>query len=159
MKSTGHGFFSIFLIVVAGFAIHSAHGWPFKAAFFPLAIAIPLLVLALLQLSLELFGPPEAADNRAVETEFSNEVPPDVARRRVIAIFCWIAAFILFVYLVGFPLAVPLFVFLFLKMQSDVSWQGSFALTAITWGFFYALFERLINLHFEHGWIQSALGL
>jgi hypothetical protein len=159
MKSTGHGFFSIFLIAVAGFAIYSAHGWPFKAGFFPLAIAIPLLALALLQLSLELFGPPEAADNRAAETEFSNEVPPEVARRRAIAIFTWITAFILFVYFVGFPLAVPLFVFLFLKMQSNVSWRGSCALTAITWGFFYALFERLINLRFEPGWIQIALGL
>jgi hypothetical protein len=33
------------------------------------------------------------------------------------------------------------------------------ALTAITWSFFYVIFERLINLRFEAGWVQIALGL
>jgi hypothetical protein len=159
MKLTGHSYFSLFLIAVAGYVILSASGWSFKTGFFPLATAIPLLILALVQLILELFGGPERAADRAAETEFANDVAPEVVRRRVIAIFSWIAAFILFVYVLGFPMAVPLFVFLFLTIQSHVSWPRSFFLSAITWACFYAVFERLINLRFESGWIQSALGL
>jgi hypothetical protein len=54
---------------------------------------------------------------------------------------------------------VPLFIFLYLKLQSDVNWLRSVALTAITWIFYHALFERLINLRFEPGWVQTTLGL
>ena len=159
MKNSGHVVFTLFLIAVAGYAIYAASGWSFKTGFFPLAIAIPLLVMALLHLALELFGAPETAENPAVDAEFSNDVLPAVAWRRVIAIFSWIAVFIVFVYLLSFPVAVPLFIFLFLKMQSNVSWPGSIAMTAVTWGFFYAVFERLVNLRFEPGWVQTALGL
>jgi hypothetical protein len=94
-----------------------------------------------------------------VETEFSNEVPPEVARRRVVATFCWIAGFIVTVYLVGFPAAIPPFIFLYLKIQSQVNWLTSIALTATTWGFFYVVFQRIVQLQFESGVIQTWIGL
>lgn len=159
MKSKGHIYFSAFLLLVAGYVIFTASRWSFKTGFFPLAVAIPLLTLALVQLSLELFGAPEVSKGPAVEAEFSREVAPEVARRRVMIIFSWIAAFILFVYLIGFPFTVPLFIFLFLRFQSDVSWLHSITLTAITWGGFYTLFQRLIHIQFETGAIQTWLGL
>jgi hypothetical protein len=159
MKNSGHVVFSLFLIAVAGYAIYSAAGWSFKTGFFPLAIAIPLMVMALLHLALELFSSPETAGSAAVDTEFARDIAPAVAWRRVIAIFAWIAAFIVFVYLFSFPVAVPLFIFLFLKVQSNVSWSRSIAMTVVTWGCFYAVFERLIHLRFEPGWVQTMLGL
>ena len=159
MKLSGHIGFSVFLILIAGYVIYSASLWSFKTGFFPIAIAIPLLILSVAHLCLELFGPAEKASGPAVEAEFSQEVPPEVAQRRVIAIFPWIAAFIVSVFLVGFPLAVPLFIFLYLKLQSQVSWVRSIVLTAATWGFFYAVFQRLVQLQFEEGMIHTWLGL
>jgi hypothetical protein len=159
MKSKGHLFLGTFLILVSGYAIFAASQWSFKTGFFPLAVAIPLLGLTLLHFYLELFGAPERNKGPAVEAEFSNEVPPEVARRRVITMFSWMAAFILAVYLVGFPLTVPLFVFLFLKFQSEVSWTKSIALTGITWMLFYGLFQWLVRIQFEAGAIQSWVGM
>lgn len=159
MKSKGHIVFSVFLILVGGYVVYSASQWSFKTGFFPLAVAIPLVILALLHLVLQLFGAPETAGGPAVEAEFSNEVAPEVARRRVVAIFSWIAGFILLVYLVGFPVAVPLFIFLYLKLQSQESWFFSVALTGIAWGCFYVLFQRVVQLQFEDGLIQTWLGL
>lgn len=159
MKSKGHLYFSAFLILVAGYVIFTASHWSFKTGFFPLAIAIPLLMLALLQFGLAAFGAPETSKGPAVEAEFSAEVAPEVARRRAVTVFCWIAAFILFVYLIGFPLTVPLFVFFYLKFQSDAAWTHSVALTVVTWGCFYALFQRLVHIQFEAGAIQTWLGM
>ena len=159
MKSKANLFFSLFLILIASFVIYSAWHWTFKARFFPLVLAIPLIILALTHLFLEFFGAPEKAGGPAVEAEFSNDVPPDVARRRVIAVFSWIAGFIVAVYLFGFPVAVPLFVFSYLKVQSDVGWAQSVTLTALTWGFFYGLFQRLLSLQFEDGVIQTWMGM
>ena len=159
MKSKGHLYFSAFLIVISGYAILAASRWSFKTGFFPLAVAIPLLILVLIHLYLELFMPAEASKGPAIDAEFSDDVAPEIARRRVITIFSWIAAFILFVYLIGFPLTVPLFIFCYLKFQSDVTWLSTIALTVIAWGFFYTLFQRLVHIQFEAGLIQSWLGL
>jgi hypothetical protein len=159
MKSKGHLYFGTFLILISGYAIFAASQWSFKTGFFPLAVAIPLLGLTLLHFYLELFGAPERNKGPAVEAEFSNEVPPEVARKRVVTMFSWMAAFILAVYLVGFPLTVPLFVFLFLRFQSEVSWTKSIALTGITWVLFYGLFQWLVRIQFEAGAIQSWLGM
>jgi Tripartite tricarboxylate transporter TctB family len=158
MKSRRHIVFSVCIILIGAYVIYSASHWSFKTGFFPLAVAIPLVILALLHLFLQLFGAPETAGGPAVETEFSNEVAPEVARRRVTAIFSWIAGFILLVYLVGFPLAVPLFIFLYLKFYSQESWLSSLALTAAAWGFFYVVFQRVVRLQFEDGVVQTWLG-
>jgi hypothetical protein len=159
MKFKGSIAFSIFLILIAGYVVYSASHWSFKTGFFPMAVAIPLIVLAAANLVFEFFGPPEKASGPTMETEFSQEVPPEVARRRVIAIFSWIGGFILCVFLFGFPLSVPFFIFLYLKIQSQVSWLRSIALTAGAWGFFYFVFQRVVQLQFEDGLIQTWLGL
>lgn len=159
MKARGHLYFGTFLVLIAGYAIWTASGWSFKAGFFPLAVAIPLLALTLLHLYLERFGAADTARGPAVETEFADEVPPEVARRRALVIFSWIALFILLVYLLGFPLAVPIFVFAYLKMQSAVSWLNATLLTSLTWGLFHGLFQRVVRLQFDTGVIQLWLGL
>jgi hypothetical protein len=156
---TGNIFFSLFLLALAGYVIYTASHWSFKTGFFPLAAAIPLMILALLHLLLDLFAAPEASAERAAEAEFSRAASPRESRRRAIATFIWIAGFIALVFFVSFPVAVPLFMFLYLKLQSQVNWLRSAVLTALTWIFYHALFERLIHLRFESGWVQTTLGL
>ena len=159
MEKKGDLLFSIFLILVAGYAALSASQWSFKTGFFPLVIAIPLIVLTILHLVLEFFGGAEKANGPAVEAEFTMDVEPAVARRRAIETFSWIAGFILLVFLVGFPFAVPLFMMSYLTIKSRTGWLQSTVLTAGAWGFFYFLFQRLLNLQFETGIIQSWMGL
>ena len=158
MNKKGDLLFSIFLILVAGYAALSASQWSFKTGFFPLVLAIPLIVLTVVHLVLEFFGAPEKAGGPAVEAEFTTEVAPEVARRRAIETFAWIGGFILLVFLLGFPIAVPLFMISYLTMQSRIGWLQSMALTAGAWGFFYFLFQRLLKLQFEDGLIQTWMG-
>lgn len=155
----GRVLFGLFIIAVATYAIYSALRWPFKAALFPLTVSIPLVVLAAAQLLLDLFGKTEKAGGRSADLEFAADVTPDVALRRVITIFFWIAGFILLVFLLGFPIAVPVFILSYLILQSRVSWWQSIGLTAAAWGFFYGIFQRLIHLQFEDGLLQSWFGL
>src|SRR5688572_32440496 len=117
MKSKGHLYFRGFLILVSGYAILTASRWSFKTGFFPLAIAIPLLLLVFMHLYLEFFRAPEIGKGPAVDADFSGDVDENVARRRIIITFSWIAGFILAVYLIGFPSTVPLFMFFYLKLD------------------------------------------
>jgi fucose permease len=151
--------FSLLLMAVAAYAVFSARRWNFKASLFPLATGMPLFVLAGAQLLLELFGRGETSGGPAVELDFSTDVDPVVARKRVIGMLAWIAGFILLVFLVGFPVAVPLFMFSYLSLQDEVRWWQTIGLTAVAWGFFYGIFQRLIHLQFEDGLLQSWLGM
>ena len=44
-------------------------------------------------------------------------------------------------------------------MQSRIGWLQSLALTAAAWGFFYFLFQWLLNLQFEAGADSNLDGL
>ena len=151
--------FCVFLMVVTASAIYLALDWPFKAALFPLSVSIPLLILAGIQLLQLLVGKEEIIESAAVDLEFSSDVPPEIERRRVITAFSWIAGFIFAVYLIGFPLTVPLFICFYLRFESGVGALPTIAATAITWAMFYGLFQKLVHLQFEQGAIQTWLGL
>lgn len=159
MRISGGALFSFFLAAAAAYAVVAAWAWPLKAKLFPIVMGIPLLVLALAQLFLELRGKVEARKEPAMDLAHSDEVPPDVAFRRTAAIFGWMAAFVLLVLLLGFSLAVPVFVFSYLITQSSAGWALAIALTAAAWGFFHGLFERLLRFPFETGLVQTWLGL
>jgi hypothetical protein len=156
---TGRVLFCIFLVCVAAAAILMARQWPFQTALFPLAVSIPLLILATIQLLQLISGRADADEGDTVDLEFASDVPPEIASRRALAGFSWIIGFILGVYLVGFPLTVPLFIFAYLKFQSSVGWLYSVLSTALTWAIFYGLFQRLVHLQFEQGALQAWLGL
>ena len=155
----GRVLFCVFLMSIAAYAIRSALHWPFKAALFPLVVSIPLLILSGVQLFQAIYGKEETIAGAAVDLEFSSDVPPDIERRRVMNTFAWIIAFIVCVYLIGFPLTVPLFTFSYLKFQSEVGWLYTIAATAITWIIFYGLFQWLVHIQFEPGMVQTWLGL
>ena len=155
----GGFFFCAFLIAVASYAIFAATGWSFKTKLFPLSVSIPLLILATVQLLLMILGKEETGESAAMDVDFSTDVPAELARQRVFGIFGWIIAFIALVYLLGFPLTVPLFIFVYLKFQSKVGWLATIVITAVTWGCFYLLFQSLVHIQFEAGTIQTWLGL
>jgi hypothetical protein len=155
----GRVLFSFFLALVGAAAVAYAHAWPFKAALFPVMTGMLLFLLALAQLLLDLRGRAEAREGPVMDLQQASDVPAAVARRRTVAIFVWMGAFILFVLMIGFSLAVPLFAFSFLLFQSAVGLRMSLIVAASAWGFFHVLFERLLHLQFDGGLVQTWLGL
>ncbi len=155
----GNLIFCIFLIAISAYAVLTATGWSFKTKLFPMAVGIPLLTLLVIQLLLMVGGKEQTDESGAMDIDFTIEVPPDVARQRVFGMFGWIVGFIASVYLLGFPLTVPLFIFLYLKLQSKIGWLTTIAMTIITWGCFYLLFQSLVHIQFESGAIQTWLGM
>jgi Tripartite tricarboxylate transporter TctB family len=142
VRPSGAVLFSVGLAVVAAYAVFAALRWPPKAALFPLVMGIPLLLLTVAQVFLELRAAPGATE-------------PAGTGRRVLAVFAWMAAFVALVLLGGFAAAVPIFVFLYLRLDSRESWLLSGALAAAAWGFFHLVFQRLLHFPFEAGLIAD----
>jgi hypothetical protein len=141
VRLSGAAIFSLCLAAAAAYAVHAALRWPPKAALFPLTMGIPLLVLALAQTLVELRAPsPSSAAGGS---------------RRALVVFAWMGTFIVLVALAGFPLAVPLFVFSYLVVESRERWSLALTLAAAAWGAFHLLFERLLHFPFEAGLIRD----
>jgi Tripartite tricarboxylate transporter TctB family len=158
VRCSGRALFSLVLVGVGLFAVLSAWRWPFKAALFPIIVGIPLAVLAGVQLVLELRGRGAQMDEPALDLQLGGAVPEKVARRRTLTLFAWIAGFVVLVALVGFPVAVPIFMVSYLGFQTATGWRTALGLAGAAWAFFYGVFQWLLRLPFEPGWIQTWLG-
>jgi hypothetical protein len=143
---------SVLVMLVAGYAVFAATGWPWKAALFPLAIGVPLFCLATTELLWALFG--------NVESEVVEGDPQlEGATRRMLVAAGWMLGFLAAIVLLGFPVAVPLFLLLYLKLQGGEGWVLSVVITAAVWGVFYGLFDALLHLPFPSGLLLDWLGL
>ncbi len=145
---------SALIMLVSGYGIIAATAWPWKAALFPLVIGIPLFALAAAEALWTLFGTDPASD---AARDFQLSTGQDT-QRRTLAASGWILAFFAAIVLLGFPIAVPLFVFLYLKLQGREGWGISIAITLGTWAVFYGLFDLLLHLPFPAGWLFEWFG-
>jgi len=145
-------------LLVAAYALYSSLYWPLRTALFPRAIAIPLFLLALIETVLCLIGSEKVREGHAVDFELTTDVDPLTAQRRTLAIGTWIVGFFGMILLAGFPLAVPIFVFAYLKLAGREGWLLTTVLTATSWLFMEGLFNRLLHIPFAEGWIFSLFG-
>jgi len=149
--------FLIFFIVF----VYQAQDWRLQARLYPLAIGIPMLILAIIQVILDLRGvkAKETSDGAPVDFQLSQNIDPVLARNRAINIFSWIFGFFLLIWLLGFPIAIAAMMFGYLKIQSKEPWVLSIVLTAFGWICFWVLFVWLLNLPFPQGLILEWLGI
>jgi hypothetical protein len=146
---------SVLIMLISAYGVVAATAWPWKAALFPIVIGVPLFCLAATEALWTLFGSasPEAVEAR----DFQLSIGKDTVRRTLTAVG-WIFAFFAAIVLLGFPIAVPLFVFVYLKLQGREGWVVSIAMTAAVSGVFYGLFDLMLHLPFAAGWLFSWFG-
>ena len=145
------------IMVLSGWAVFAAWGWSWKAALFPLVIGIPVFCMAAAEVLWVLFGSTARGD--VMDFQLSSHLPAKVTLSRTLQAVGWTLGFFGAIVLVGFPIAVPLLVFLYLKLEGREGWAFSLVFTFAIWGFFYGLFDRLLHLPFPAGWIQTWIGL
>ena len=85
----------------------------------------------------------------------SSDQPREVVIRRTAIAVGWILGFFALIALLGFPIAVAVLVFAYLKVQGREGWLFSIVFTAVVWACFYGLFDLLLHLHFPEGWLVS----
>jgi putative tricarboxylic transport membrane protein len=143
--------FTLVIVTVIAVALFQSRNFGFRAGLFPWVIGIPTLLLVLVQLTKDLTVEKEqsAGDHEAI--------PPAVVKRRTLSIIGWTLGCFLAIWLLGFSYAVPLFIFLYLKLEGREGWLISVAVTFFSWLFFYALFERMLNVPFPDPLLFSLL--
>jgi hypothetical protein len=147
------------LVLLVGWMIFTAWGWPFRAALFPLAVGLPLLALVVVELFLTVTGRSRGVEEESLGADFRLSETSDhaLAERRTLIIALWILFFLLMILLVGFTIAVPVFFFLYLRLGAKESWGATIGTTAVASASFYALFVWLLRTPLHEGWIQRLL--
>ena len=154
LKLRGKSLMSFGLMVIAAWITITALKWPLKTALFPVVVGISTFFIAMFDSYLCLSGKEE---NRHRITGPNLEFAEDIIRKRTLSIWLWILGFFLLIVLVGFPLAIPIFFILNLKLSGKEGWGICLLLTAAVWGAFYVIFIRLFHFPFPQGWIHKLL--
>lgn len=142
--------FTIVLIVLLASALWTSRNFGYRAGLFPWVIGIPTFVLAFFQLARDIGGKQKKAVTVAGE-ETEVKIAPQLVSQRTIAVIGWTVGFFLAIWLLGFPIAVPLMILLYLKIAGKESWLMTAAVTFFSWLFYWGLFEKLLNVPFTEG--------
>jgi hypothetical protein len=147
------------LVIIAVGVIITALRWPFKTALFPILVSLFLLMGTIADLLLNLFeregdGPKETA---AADFKLSEDIDPAIVTRKTLLAFSWIIGFFFLILLLGFPVAIPVMFFFFLKVQAQERWGTSLLLTGSALVFFLGLFVWLLDTPFQTGWVFDGL--
>jgi len=162
MKLRPQLLFDLLIIIFFVVFVYEAIDWRLQARLYPWAVGIPMLVLSVVHMIWELKGknkPSSQPSAAPVDFQFTRGTDPALARRRAINIFSWIFGFFAGIWLFGFKITIPAFVFLYLKVQSGERWGLSLLLTGAAWFMFWGLFDWLLHLPFPEGQLFVWLGL
>ena len=152
--------FSLLVLVFFGYLVWEAQEWRLQARLYPLAIGIPMIALAVINIVEELRGPKkEAASNTPVDFQLTQTVELAVAVRRTLNMLSWIVGFLAGIWVLGFSITIAGMTFGFLKIQNKEGWRMSLVLTASAWLVYYVVFERTLLLPFPEGQIFRWLGM
>lgn len=157
MHSKASLILGILVAVCAGAAVILALDWPWKARLFPMAIGIPVFVMAAVEVVWGLVDP--TARSEAMDFRLSGQPSDRTTVRRSLMAVAWMAGFFAAIILLGFPIAVPLLVVLYVRFLGRESWLLSGAFALAVWGCFYAVFDFFLHLPFPAGLLQEWLGL
>jgi len=153
--------FSFCALVFFCVFVYQAQDWRLQARLYPYAIGIPMIILAIIQVILDLKGyvAKQADDATPVDIQRTTTVAPEIALKRTLITFGWFVGFFLGCWLVGFTIAIPIIVFSYMFFQGKEKFVLSAVLTLIAFIFYWSLFVKLLNLPFPEGALQTWLGL
>lgn len=154
---------TLFLMAVWAMAIAESDSFSAQARLFPVVIGSSALALCAIQLFLDLFAPKKEGPVDPVELmdlPVDRDVPPREVAIRASKIFAWILGLFVGSYVIGFLIAVPMFVFLYIAVRSRPSWWITMAITVLIIGVVVGIFHYVIHVPWPRPlieWPQRAL--
>ena len=150
--------FALLLVAVFAYATVTALSFPEGARLFPLAIAVPSLVLAVL-LAVISVRSRWTAVTAAADADAEVALAPEERTRRTAEIGAWFLGIFAAVYLLGFLVAIPLAAMAYLRFAARERWSTSVAVAALCWALVFGVFDRLLHVPLPAGELLRLFGL
>jgi hypothetical protein len=152
-------FFTLFILSLFVIGVYTAADWQIQARLFPWAIGIPGLVMCVMQLFGDFFrrGDADGQDlHGAMDLPVDRSVPVAVVVKRAVNSFGWVLGLFAAIWIVGFVVAVPLFVFVYLNWQAREKLWISTAYAIGLLGLILGVFHLILSVPWPEGLFPHA---
>ncbi len=140
---------AILLLVLSGAV--TARDWPDQARLFPLVVGFAATGMCAAQLFLDLFRVSEGGAARVMDLEAERGVPGQVIARRAADVFGWILGLLASIWIIGFLLSVPLFMWLYLALRGRAGWRLCLGYTALALAVLLGVFHYTLSIPWPQG--------
>ncbi len=154
MKTVAQFIFNLLIIVILSIALYTTRDWPSETALFPRTIGFPILALSVVSLILGLVK--ARREWTSVERGIASFDRSFVVNAA--GIFGWLAGFAVAIWAFGFQIAVPLFVFLYMKLQGKQSWLSCVLFTVAAAAFVVIFFGWVFHVSWPRGAVWEMFG-
>ncbi len=143
---------AIFVAMVA-----MAATYPPDARFLPFIIGIPGTLLCLLQVGADIAAARRARPEAAAAAATAEFAGPGPEVRREITLLACLVGLAAAILLIGFWLAIPVFMVLFLRFHERETWRLTLSLTIGGWATLYMVFDRVLGIIVHNGFLIDFL--
>jgi hypothetical protein len=154
--------YTMLLLVVPLVIIFARHGFPEKARAIPILAGTVTLILGIIVLIGEVFpriGKKFESELFSLDTgEAKKEPDPEVEEvksshptKQILGYLALMVGFFIMIWLVGFFLSVPVFVFLSLMIYAHSRWVNAILITLVTEAFVFVVFRHLMGFELFQG--------
>ena len=159
----------VFIIIFGGMIVLS-QGYPEKARLVPLVVAVPGLLMSLVQLIIELFfkdkiqskeedskthGYEAAAQE---EVAYEEELTVEEIKKREAVMVGWILAILVLILAFGFWITIAAFLLIFLRIHGQETWKTTIAVTVGGWMTIYLIFQVILRIPLFEGFLFKLIG-
>lgn len=168
MLVNGRVLMSLVMFAIFAGMVGMAMTYPYDARLLPFVIGIPGCLLTLIQVGLEVAdarrqprSPLKKADygKPGPEAPGAKEESPDPSStiKLELVLLAYMAGLGITILLLGFWLAIPVFVIVFLRFHERESWRLTLTLAAGAWAVLYVLFEYVLSIFVHKGFLVEYL--
>jgi hypothetical protein len=156
VRSKEQVFFTAFIGLTLLGALWVAKDWPIRASIIILLLGGVGVILVMMQLAWDIKA--TRAENAGItRPTFEVQAIEHSGRWGSLEIWAWLWGLFFAIHLIGFPIALPLFVFFYVKLYGG-GWLTAVLLTALTWTFLYGIYDYLLSVPWPKPWLAWLLG-
>jgi len=144
-------FFTAFIGLVIIAALFIARDWPIRASIIILLLGGVGVILTGIQLAMD-FKAMRTEGSKVTRPTFEVQAIEHQGRWGSLEIWAWLWGLFFAIHLIGFPIALPLFVFLYVKLYRG-SWLTAIILTAVTGSFLYGIYDYFLSVPWPKPWL------
>ncbi len=150
---------NVILLVAFIYAPLSAREWPYATRLFVWAISVPTLLCLIAQLGIDFRRAKQPGTGEEVldtaDLPVDRSIPLQIVFSRGMNFLGWFLGLFVGIWLIGFQVALPLFLILYLLTQARSGWLLSLVVAGSVMIVQFVLFDRLLQIAWPKGILIS----
>ena len=141
--------FAVFMLAIFSYAIFKARGWPEEAGLLVDCFSYPgaaFCLIIIISDIREFFTAKDGEFSGPVGAQYASVIRNSKEPLGILGMYGWFSGIIIVTYIAGQMVALPLYVFLYLKVLCKESWKLTLIYTFLSWLLLWGMFGEIIHV-------------